>query len=196
MVYSKKVLDENKNDLARSSLRDRRLHLQGSQGRREVVAGQEPELLGQGAAVHRHARVHPRAAWSDRGTAILSNQADVSWNVSKETFEEGRRSRTTIGTLMVAGGAGAYPDLLQLRQEASSTTRKVRRALHLGLSRQDLFEAFKTQEPLNYTRYMSHGSSLPRRPTRCSRCRATAPTRRKISTRRRNCSRRPGWLMA
>jgi ABC-type transport system substrate-binding protein len=35
---------------------------------------------------------------------------------------------------------------------------KVRRAVHLALSRQDVFEAFKTQEPLNFSRYMSHGS--------------------------------------
>ena len=29
-------------------------------------------------------------AWTDRGTAILTDQADVSWNVSAETFADVR----------------------------------------------------------------------------------------------------------
>ena len=29
-------------------------------------------------------------AWSDRGTAVLTDQADLSWNVAKETWDEGK----------------------------------------------------------------------------------------------------------
>jgi peptide/nickel transport system substrate-binding protein len=93
--------------------------------------------------------------WSDRGTAILSGQADLSWNVSKETMEEGQRRPNEIGTFMVPG-AGAYQIYFNCARKPFDDAR-VRRALHLALSRQDLFESFKTQEPLNYTRYMSHG---------------------------------------
>ena len=53
-------------------------------------------------------------------------------------------------------GAGAYQIYFNCAKKPFDDAR-VRRACHLALSRQDLFEAFKTQEPLNYTRYMSHG---------------------------------------
>src|SRR5918998_5084215 len=53
-------------------------------------------------------------------------------------------------------GPGAYQIYFNCAKKPFDDPR-VRRASHLALSRQDLFEAFKTQEPLNYTRYMSHG---------------------------------------
>src|SRR5688572_13275505 len=40
------------------------------------------------------------AAWSDRGTAVLTDQAGFSWNVSVETFAEGER-RDNIGAKQV-----------------------------------------------------------------------------------------------
>ncbi|MEZ4622125.1 MAG: ABC transporter substrate-binding protein [Caldilineaceae bacterium] len=33
------------------------------------------------------------AAWADRGTAVLTGQADFSWNVSVDTWEEGSSQR-------------------------------------------------------------------------------------------------------
>ncbi|MCC6628795.1 MAG: ABC transporter substrate-binding protein [Chloroflexi bacterium] len=156
ILYSKKALDENKGDL------------------RKVIAP------GTGAYIFKDHKVGEKwtldknpnywdkelpyidslefinaPAWSDRGTAILSGQADLSWNVSKETFEEGQKRKDTIGTFMIAG-AGAYMVYFNTAKKPFSDV-NVRRACHLALSRQDLFEAFKTQEPLNYTRYMSHG---------------------------------------
>jgi ABC-type transport system substrate-binding protein len=163
IVYSKKVLDENKQDL------------------RKVIAP------GTGAYVFKEHKVGERwileknpnywdkelpyidtlefihaPQWSDRGTAILSNQADISWNVSKETFEEAQKKSNEIGTFMVPG-AGAYQIYFNCAKKPFDDPR-VRRACHLALSRQDLFEAFKTQEPLNYTRYMSHGFEFAMKP--------------------------------
>ncbi|MCC6179590.1 MAG: ABC transporter substrate-binding protein [Chloroflexi bacterium] len=155
-IYSKKAIDENQGDL------------------RKVIAP------GTGAYVFKEHKVGEKwtlaknpnywdkelpyidtlefihaPQWSDRGTAILSGQADLSWNVSKETFAEGQTRANEIGTFMVPG-AGAYQIYFNCAKKPFDDAR-VRRALHLALSRQDLFEAFKTQEPLNYTRYMSHG---------------------------------------
>ncbi|MGH2603968.1 MAG: ABC transporter substrate-binding protein, partial [Dehalococcoidia bacterium] len=46
------------------------------------------------------------AAWSDRGTAVLTDQAAFSWNVSVETFAEGER-RDNIGAKQVPS-VGCY----------------------------------------------------------------------------------------
>ena len=77
--------------------RHRRLHVQGAQGRREVGDGAEPELLGPGDPLSRRHRVLHIPAWTDRGTAVLSGQADYSPNVSLETHQEGTSARTSSG---------------------------------------------------------------------------------------------------
>ncbi|MCZ0940961.1 MAG: ABC transporter substrate-binding protein, partial [Caldilineaceae bacterium] len=35
-------------------------------------------------------------AWSDRGTAVLTDQADMSWNVAKETWDEGKNRPESV----------------------------------------------------------------------------------------------------
>jgi ABC-type transport system substrate-binding protein len=156
IIYSKKALDENKNDLRKVIapgtgayiFKDHKVGEKWTLERNPNYWDKELPYIDTLEFIH-------GPAWSDRGTAILSGQADLSWNVSKETFEEGQKRKDQIGTYMIAGG-GAYQVYFNCAKKPFDDAR-VRRACHLALSRQDLFESFKTQEPLNYTRYMSHG---------------------------------------
>lgn len=156
MVYSKKSLDENNQDLRKVIAPGTGAYIlkEHKVGERWLLE-KNPNYWDKELPYIDSLEFIHAPQWSDRGTAILSNQADISWNVSKETYEEGQKRGNEIGTFMVPG-AGAYQIYFNCAKKPFDDAR-VRRACHLALSRQDLFEAFKTQEPLNYTRYMSHG---------------------------------------
>jgi peptide/nickel transport system substrate-binding protein len=95
------------------------------------------------------------AAWSDRGTAVLTDQAAFSWNVSVETFAEGER-RDNIGAKQVPS-IGCYMLYINSRREPFNDPR-VRRAMHLALNRQALIGVFRTQETIALTRWITHAS--------------------------------------
>lgn len=97
------------------------------------------------------------AAWSDRGTAVLTDQAAFSWNVSVETFAEGEQ-RDTIGAKQVPS-IGCYMVYINSEREPFNDPR-VRRAMHLALNRQALIAAFRTQESIALTRWVSHASAF------------------------------------
>jgi ABC-type transport system substrate-binding protein len=156
MIYSKKALTENHNDLRKVIAPGTGAYVfKDHKVGEKWVLDKNPNYWDKELPYIDTLEFIHAPAWSDRGTAILSGQADLSWNVSKETFEEGQKRKNEIGTYMIAG-AGAYMIYFNTAKKPFDDPR-VRRALHLALSRQDLFEAFKTQEPLIYTRYMSHG---------------------------------------
>ena len=94
------------------------------------------------------------AAWTDRGTAILTDKADFSWNVSIETWNEGAK-KPEIATKRL-WGVGAYVFYINTKKKPFDDPR-VRRAIHLAVSRQDLIKAFQTQEWINNTRWVPHG---------------------------------------
>jgi peptide/nickel transport system substrate-binding protein len=94
-------------------------------------------------------------AWSDRGTAVLTDQADLSWNVSFETWTEGQ-SRSDIVQVQKLANFGAYWVLINTTKEPFGDPR-VRRAIHLAVSRQNLAAAFATQEQINLTRWIPYG---------------------------------------
>ena len=95
------------------------------------------------------------AAWSDRGTAVLTDQADLSWNVSFETWSEGEKNPDDVQVKKLAN-FGAYWMLINTKKEPFGDAR-VRRAIHLGISRQNIIKAFGTQEQINLTRWMPYG---------------------------------------
>jgi len=94
-------------------------------------------------------------AWSDRGTAVLTDQADLSWNVSFETWTEGE-SRTDIVGVNKLANFGAYWVIFNTNKEPFGDAR-VRRAIHLGVSKQNMTKAFATQEQINLTRWIPYG---------------------------------------
>ncbi|MCC6454864.1 MAG: ABC transporter substrate-binding protein [Caldilineaceae bacterium] len=96
-------------------------------------------------------------AWSDRGTAVLTDQADLSWNVSFETWTEGE-ARTDIVQVNQLANFGAYWMLFNSQTEPFNSP-QVRRAVHLAVSRQNLIQAFGTQEVINLTRWVPYGDA-------------------------------------
>lgn len=97
------------------------------------------------------------AAWSDRGTAVLTDQADMSWNVSQETFEEGQQREDEVSAHQVRSN-GQYTVVINTAREPFDDPR-VRRAMHLAISRQNLIQAFRTQEIIALSRaWIPHAS--------------------------------------
>ena len=94
-------------------------------------------------------------AWSDRGTAVLTGQADMSWNVAFETWAEGENRPEEIGVNKLPG-SGCYCVVIN-NNEAPFDDPRVRRAIHLAVSKQDLIKAFATQEQINLTSWTPHG---------------------------------------
>ena len=96
-------------------------------------------------------------AWSDRGTAVLTDQADMSWNVSKETWDEGNNRPESVHANKLAN-FGAYWAVMNCNKPPFDDPR-VRRAVHLAVSKQNLAAAFGTQELINLTRWVPQGNS-------------------------------------
>ncbi len=97
------------------------------------------------------------AAWADRGTAVLTGQADFSWNVSVDTWEEGN-SRDSIE---VARAACLNSHMVAINNEAEGplSDPRVRRAIHLAVDRQSLIDTFApVWEPAFVTRWLPSAS--------------------------------------
>jgi peptide/nickel transport system substrate-binding protein len=95
-------------------------------------------------------------AWSDRGTAVLTGQADLSWNVSRETWDEGQKRSDKISANQLAN-FGAYVVYINTKKKPFDDPR-VRRAIRLAVSRSDIIKAFQTQEAVaDFTRWVPHG---------------------------------------
>ena len=97
-------------------------------------------------------------AWSDRGTAVLTDQADMSWNVAFETWTEGQK-RSDIVQVNKLANFGAYWVVYNCRKKPLDDPR-VRRAIQLGVSKQNLVKAFGTQEQINLTRWVPQAGGL------------------------------------
>lgn len=96
-------------------------------------------------------------AWSDRGTAVLTEQANMSWNVAFETWVEGQNRAEEIGVNKLPG-FGAYWVIFN-NNKAPFDDPRVRRAVHLAVSKQDMIKAFSTQEQINLTSWVPHGDT-------------------------------------
>jgi peptide/nickel transport system substrate-binding protein len=95
-------------------------------------------------------------AWSDRGTAVLTAQSDLTWNASRETWVEGEAKNVAVNKL---ANFGAYAVIFNTKQKPFDDPR-VRQAIHLAVSRQDVIQAFITQEWVNLTRWVPYGDEF------------------------------------
>ena len=159
VVYSKKTLDENKGDLRKVIAPGTgafvfKEHLPAERWvfeRNPNYWDAELPYLDRIEFIH-------AAAWSDRGTGVLSGQLDISWNVSRETWDEGAKKKAQFGTTRIPN-FGGY-DVIFNTKKGPLADPRVRRAIHLGVSRQDLITAFETQEMINLTRWIPNGNEL------------------------------------
>lgn len=93
-------------------------------------------------------------AWTDRGTAVLTGQADFSWNVSRDTWEEGQKRPDIVQVALLANFG-----TLEVRwnnQKAPFNDPRVRRAMHLAINRHDAVRVYR-EEWNNLSRWMSPG---------------------------------------
>jgi ABC-type transport system substrate-binding protein len=91
--------------------------------------------------------------WPDRGTAVLTAQSDMTWNASRDTWSEGSSKNVQVNKLPNFSG---YFVIYNTSVKPFDDPR-VRQAINLAVSRQDLIQAFITQEWINLTRWVPHG---------------------------------------
>lgn len=96
------------------------------------------------------------AAWADRGTAVLTGQADFSFNVSVDTWLEGQNRPELVA---------AQAPCLNSHMVAINNSQPpfddplVRRAIHLAVDRQAIIDAFTpVWEPAFVSRWLPHAS--------------------------------------
>jgi peptide/nickel transport system substrate-binding protein len=94
--------------------------------------------------------------WPDRGTAVLTAQSDITWNASRDTWTDG--SKKNVMTNKLPNFAG-YFVLYNVKQKPFDDPR-VRQAISLAISRQDIIQAFISQEWINLTRWVPHGDEF------------------------------------
>jgi peptide/nickel transport system substrate-binding protein len=159
MIFSKKAIDENKGDFRKVippgtgafKFKEHRVGERWLFDKNADYFDKELPYLDGLELIH-------AAAWSDRGTAVLTGQADMSWNVSKETWDEGQKKPNDYKTARPPS-TGSYVLWMNAGRKPLDNP-KVRQAVNLAISRQDLFVAFQTQEQMKLSRYQPVASPL------------------------------------
>jgi peptide/nickel transport system substrate-binding protein len=99
---------------------------------------------------------------TDRGSAVLTGQADLTWNASVDTWREGQNRKNEI-TVALIPNPGAHTVHMNNTKKPLDDKR-VRRAISLAISRQNIYTAYKDQEPIFLGRWMNvaspHSQSL------------------------------------
>lgn len=90
--------------------------------------------------------------WTDRGTAVLTGQADFSWNVSRDTWEEGKNRADIVKTALLANFGALEVRWNNVKPPFNDV--RVRRALHLAINRHDAVRVYR-EEWNNLSRWMS-----------------------------------------
>jgi len=93
---------------------------------------------------------------TDRGTAVLTGQADMTWNASVDTWHEGQGRADTLSIAQIPNFGAHTAHLNNTRGPLGD--KRVRRAIHLAISRQNIFKAYQGQEPIFLGRWMSYAS--------------------------------------
>jgi peptide/nickel transport system substrate-binding protein len=93
---------------------------------------------------------------TDRGTAVLTGQADMTWNASVDTWREGEGRKNEISVALIPN-PGAHTVHMNNTHKGLDDKR-VRRAISLALSRPNIFTAYQDQEPIFVGRWMNTAS--------------------------------------
>lgn len=159
VIYSKKTLDENGGDLRKVVAPGTgpfiyQEYIEGEQWvftRNENYWNPELPYLDEYRILH-------IPAWPDRGTAVLTDQADISWNVGKDTFDEGANRPDQFKTHPNAA-FGCYCVYINAGTAPFDDAR-VRRAMHLVLDREALIKVFESQEQMNLSRWVPRSNKF------------------------------------
>jgi peptide/nickel transport system substrate-binding protein len=158
VIYSKKHLEENNNDLKKVVAPGTGAFIHKEYRTGELwVFERNPNYWNPNLPYIDRLEMLHVPAWTDRGTAVLSGQADFSWNTSKETHDEGKRRSDIVNVRVLPHFGAAYHFVLNNQRKPFNDPR-VRRAIHLAVSRQNLIKAFATQEFITMSRWVSHAN--------------------------------------
>lgn len=96
------------------------------------------------------------AQMTDRGTAVLAGQADMTFNASVDIWREAQKRSDKFYV-------GRTPSLASHTAHINNTRKpfddpRVRRAIFLAVSRQNIFKAYQDQEPITMGRWMPDAS--------------------------------------
>jgi peptide/nickel transport system substrate-binding protein len=99
--------------------------------------------------------------YTDRGSAILAGQADLTWNTSVDAWREGEKKKDQFGVAKLPSLGGHTAHINNERKPFSDA--RVRRAIFLAVSRQNIHTAYQDQEPMAQGRWMDASSpfSMP-----------------------------------
>lgn len=159
VIYSRKTLDENGGDLRKVVAPGTgpfvyKEYIEGEQWvftRNENYWNPDLPYLDEYRILH-------VPSWPDRGTAVLTDQADISWNVGKDTFDEGANQPEKFNTHPNAA-FGCYCVYINTAVEPFNDP-NVRRALHLTLDREALIKVFEGQEQMNLSRWVPRSNKF------------------------------------
>ncbi len=154
LVYSKKSLEENDYDLRQIEVAPGTgvfkfvNHIPGEKWEFEANSDYwNPELPYLDGLTMLHV-----PAWPDRGTAVLTGQADFSWNISPDTHAEAKR-RSDLGA--VTYDCLNSHNFAMNNEKAPYDDPRVRRAIHLAVSRQVQIDGYTpVWEPTFVTRWI------------------------------------------
>ena len=90
-------------------------------------------------------------AWTDRGTAVLTANADFSWNVSRDTWDQGTERDDISNALLDNFGA---LEVKWNNEKAPFDEPKVRRAVHLAINRHHAVDVYREEVNI-VSRWMS-----------------------------------------
>ena len=90
-------------------------------------------------------------AWTDRGTAVLTGQADFSWNVSRDTWDQGTERDDIFNALLDNFGA---LEVKWNNEKAPFDDPRVRRAVHLAINRHQAVDVYREEVNI-VSRWMS-----------------------------------------
>lgn len=159
VIYSKKTLDENNGDLRQVVAPGTGpfLYQDYVEGEQWIYTRNEnywnPDL----PYIDEYRIIH-LPAWPDRGTAVLTDQADISWNVGIDTFQEGANRPESFLTHRNTA-FGCYCVYINAAIEPFNDPR-VRHAMHLVLNRQALIQVFASQEQINLSRWVPRSNQF------------------------------------
>lgn len=91
--------------------------------------------------------------WTDRGTAVITGRADYSQNTSVEMLHEAEKHSDIVTARQIPSLGGVYLVYFNCSRPPLSDSR-VRRAIHLGVSRQALLSAFGSFEGVKFSRWL------------------------------------------
>lgn len=90
-------------------------------------------------------------AWTDRGTAVLTGQADFSWNVSRDTWDQGTERDDIFNALLDNFGA---LEVKWNNEKAPFDDPRIRRAVHLAINRHQAVDVYREEVNI-VSRWMS-----------------------------------------